>query len=334
MNSGRQPKNWEGSSPSDRVRIQHHSVMLDEVMHYLAPERKNGVFIDCTLGEGGHSEEILKTFKRIRLVGIDADRRIMEKARVRLHRFANRTEFFHRYFDEFFRDYPLGKPAHRILFDLGISLFHYTESGRGFSFLRDENLDMRINADQGLPLSKLLKDISEQELVKLLFEFGEERYARRIAAGIVRRRRDEEITSSLQLADIIESSVPAAYRRGRIHAATRSFQALRIYINAELERLKPALLHAFEHAEIGGRMGVISFHSLEDRVVKHVFKDLSKSCICPPNLPMCECGGKPLAFLPVSGAIQATADEVKHNPPSRSAKFRVIEKLRESRHGE
>ena len=315
------------------MRIRHHPVMLNEVLHHLRPERENGIFIDCTLGEGGHSEEILKTFGNIRLVGIDADRQVMEKARLRLEIFAHRMKFFHFYFDEFFQDYPLEGAAHRVLFDLGISLFHYTESKRGFSFLKDETLDMRIDAQRGRPLADILKSISERELVRILFEFGEERYARSIAAGIVRARHHAGPISSRKLASIIEASVPAVYRRGRIHAATRSFQAFRIFVNAELERIKPALLHAFEHLEVGGRIGVISFHSLEDRIVKHVFKELSKACICPPKLPMCECGGKALAFLPVSKALQATSAEIKQNPPSRSAKFRVIEKLRESRHG-
>ena len=312
------------------MNIQHRSVMLAEVLQYLKPERDDGLFIDCTLGEGGHSAELLKLFPRLCLVGIDADKQIMARAMIRLADFAHRTSFFHLYFDEFFQDYPVKDAAHRVLLDLGISRFHYTESGRGFSFLRDEKLDMRINPERGRPLAELLRSITQMDLQRLLFTFGEEPYAKRIAAGIIKARREAPITSSLQLAGIISAAVPR--KRRKIHAATKSFQALRIFVNAELDRLRPALFSAFDHLEIGGRMGVISFHSLEDRIVKHVFRDLSKSCICPRELPMCECGGKPLALLPLRKAAKATEAEVNRNPPSRSARFRVLEKVRETRH--
>ncbi|MGI9256856.1 MAG: 16S rRNA (cytosine(1402)-N(4))-methyltransferase RsmH [Salinispira sp.] len=341
----------------ERLNGEHFSVMRNEVLHYLAPERSNGVFIDCTLGEGGHSEAFLKTCENIRIAGVDADRQILQRARIRLKEFAPRVQFFNMYFDEFFADYPLKERSHRILFDLGISLFHYTKSGRGFSFFADEPLDMRMDAERGKPLSELLKSLSERQLARVISEFGEERYAKRIAAAIIRARSEkkadqvqapprwspgaaqgragkrEPLESSSQLGDIIRAAVPADYRRGRIHPATRTFQALRIYVNAELERLQLALRGAFAQLEVGGRMAVISFHSLEDRIVKHTFKELSKACMCPPELPMCECGGNPLAYAPLSGILTASADEVRQNPPSRSAKFRLIEKLRDSRRG-
>lgn len=312
--------------------IQHTSVLADEVVEYLAPARKNGIFIDCTLGEGGHSERILESFSGITLVGIDTDAAIQAKAKRRLEPYKDRTTFYNGFFDEFFRDYPLEEPAHRILFDLGISIFHYNESGRGFSFHRDEPLDMRLNPQRGRSVQEILERISEDELRQLLYDFGEERYGRRIAAAIIRARNESPIGSSLQLAGIIETSVPAAYRYGKIHAATRSFQALRIYANAELERIEPAMKDAFRHLEPGGRMGIISFHSLEDRIVKHRMKEWAKSCICPPEVPMCECGGKPLVRLPVRKGVTAGEQEVKQNPPSRSARLRVLEKLRDSRH--
>jgi 16S rRNA (cytosine1402-N4)-methyltransferase len=191
---------------------------------------------------------------------------------------------------------------------------------------------MRLNPGQGRPLSAVLDRIPERELMQVLFDFGEERYARRIAAAIVTARDERRIDSSARLAGIVEAAVPAEYRRGRIHAATRTFQALRILVNGELDRIRPSIEGAFEHLEIGGRIGVISFHSLEDRIVKHLMREYAKSCICPPELPMCECGGKPLAKLPVRKALQPAEDEVNQNPPSRSAKFRVLEKLRDSRH--
>ncbi|AHC14558.1 rRNA small subunit methyltransferase H [Salinispira pacifica] len=279
--------------------IQHTSVLAEEVIEYLAPDRENGIFIDCTLGEGGHSERILESFSGIRLVGIDTDAAIQAKAKRRLEPYKDRTTFYNGFFDEFFRDYPLEEPAHRILFDLGISIFHYNESGRGFSFYRDEPLDMRLNPHRGRPVQDILAGISEAELRQLLFDYGEERYGRRIAAAIIRARDESAITSSLQLAGIIENAVPAAYRYGKIHAATRSFQALRILANAELERIEPAMEDAFRHLETGGRMGIISFHSLEDRIVKHRMKEWAKSCICPPEVPMCECGGN-LLFVCLS----------------------------------
>jgi 16S rRNA (cytosine1402-N4)-methyltransferase len=314
------------------VEIQHESVMPREILEYLEPNRRDGIFIDCTLGEGGHSARILSNFLHIRLAAIDADEKIMAKAKQRLREHADRTQFYNMYFDEFFADYPLEEPAHRILFDLGISVFHYAESGRGFSFLKDEALDMRLDPHRGRPLSAVLDDIAERELMQVLFDFGEERYARRIAAAIIAARGEGTIESSLRLAQIVEKAVPAQYRRGRIHAATRTFQALRILVNGELDRIRPSLEGAFAHLEVGGRIGVISFHSLEDRIVKHLFREYAKSCICPPELPMCECGGKPLGKLPVRKALQPAEDEVNQNPPSRSAKFRVIEKLRDSRH--
>ncbi len=314
------------------MEIQHTSVMPREVLEHLEPINADGIFIDCTLGEGGHSEKILNAFPQVRLAAIDADSQIMAKAKERLKRFHGRSEFFLMYFDEFFSDYPLEEPAHRILFDLGISVFHYAESGRGFSFLKDETLDMRLDPSRGRPLSAVLADIPERELMHVLFDYGEERYSRRIASAIVRARAESDILSSAQLAGIIESAVPAQYRRGRIHAATRSFQALRILVNSELDRIRPALENAFTRLEVGGRIGVISFHSLEDRIVKHLMREYAKSCICPPEMPMCECGGKPLAKLPFRKALGPSDDEVIQNPPSRSAKFRVMEKLRDSRH--
>lgn len=316
------------------MEIQHISVLPREVLEHLEPEREDGIFIDCTLGEGGHSEALLKNFPRIRLAAIDADQRIMAKAKQRLSPYGTRASFFNQYFDEFFEGYPLEERAHRVLFDLGISVYHYAESGRGFSFLKDEPLDMRINPEQGRPLSQVLAGIGQAELTQVLFDFGEERYARRIAASIVETRKEVPIESSLQLAKLIEKSVPGEYRRGRIHSATRSFQAFRILVNGELDRIRPALEGAFSHLEVGGRIGVISFHSLEDRIVKNCFRDLAKACICPPELPMCECGGKPLARRVMKKPLQADEQEVNQNPPSRSAKLRVIEKLRDNRREE
>ena len=342
MNSRRQPKNWEDLSPSkvedfmESEHIVHIPVMVTEVLEWLSPPPLQKpdepiLFIDCTLGEGGHSERFLSLFPFLNLVGIDRDPVIQQKARNRLKSFGNRVTYFQGWYDDFFSSYPLEIRPDRILFDLGISVFHYEESSRGFSFSRDEPLDMRLDPGTGLSARDILNQWSEERIANLIFTYGEERYSRRIARAIVERRKTRPFESSKELAELIFTSVPHEYRHGRIHPATRTFQGLRIEVNQELERIQRAVKSAFQVLKPGGILGVISFHSLEDRIIKNLFRDWAKSCICPPEVPMCKCGGYPLGVVKSKKPIVPGEDEVRKNSPSRSAKFRVIEKLRDER---
>ncbi|MDC7232365.1 MAG: 16S rRNA (cytosine(1402)-N(4))-methyltransferase RsmH [Spirochaetales bacterium] len=305
----------------------HYSIMKNEICSFLEPTAPGQLFIDCTMGEGGHSYEFLSRFPDIRLIGLDADPAIQVKARKRLASFGDRVQFVNTYFDEYFEDQIGREKPDRILMDLGISIFHYEESGRGFTFSKDEPLDMRINPENPLSAEILVNEYSEKDLADLIYKYGEERYSRRIAQAIVRERAGERIASAFRLAEIISSSVPSAYRHGRIHPATRSFQAIRIVVNNELERLQSALRNAVRALNPGGLIAVITFHSLEDRIVKHFFRDLNRDCICPPEQPRCVCGGARVLDLVTRKPVVPGSEEIAENPPSRSSKLRVARRV-------
>ena len=315
------------------MEIIHTSVLLNETLEWLSPENEsfadNAFMVDSTLGEGGHSFAFLNRYKNLRIIGLDADQKIQARAKERLSCFGDRMNFHLGWFNDFYANYPdnLPKP-NLILFDLGISVFHYERSGRGFSFRYDEELDMRLNDSEGKSASDIVNTMREDELANLIFNYSEERYSRRIARAIVENRQLAPITNSKTLAQIIYDCVPAPYRHGGIHPATKTFQALRIAVNAELNRLPEALNSAFDVLQVGGKMGVITFHSLEDRIVKNTFRNWAKVCSCPPEQPICTCGGSPKVELLTRKPIGPTEEEVKLNSPSRSAKLRVIRKLR------
>ena len=314
------------------MEIIHTPVLLQETLKYLSPVgepfEKNCFMVESTLGEGGHSEEFLSSFEYLRIIGLDADCKIQARAKERLAPFGDRMNFYSGWFNDFYANYPenLPKPD-LILFDLGISVFHYERSGRGFSFRYDETLDMRLNPNAGESVETLVNTKREEELANIIFNYGEERYSRRIARAIVEHRKMSKIVSSKVLADIIYGAVPAQYRHGNIHPATKSFQAFRIAVNGELDRLPLALENAFKNLKPGGKLGVITFHSLEDRIVKNMFKDWVKKCTCPPEQPICNCGGKPKAELILRKPVGPSDSEVAENSPSRSAKLRVLRKL-------
>jgi len=318
-------------TPQSAINITHTPVLKREVFEYLVPNNGGGLFIDATLGEGGHAEYFLEKNDEVEIAGIDADEHIMRVARERLGRFGERVRFYHMWFNQFFADYPeeLPRPV-GILFDLGISTFHYEKSERGFSFGRDETLDMRLEEGLEINAADIVNEYPENELADIIFEFGEERLSRRIAGKIAAMRKDERIESSARLAEIVSSAVPPSYRYGRIHPATRTFQALRIAVNGELARIEQTLESALDTLAIGGRMGVIAFHSLEDRIVKRFFREKNKSCTCPPEWPMCKCGGTRSVEILTRKPIRPDEDEVTHNAPSRSARLRVVEKVHES----
>ncbi len=308
----------------------HNPVMKEEVFRYLNPQGGEELLVDCTLGEGGHAEYFLMHADKVRIAGVEADADILAKARKRLEPWGQRVSFYNAWFDAFFSAYPLTlKRPDMILFDLGISVFHYEQSGRGFSFAKNEPLDMRINKELRLTAADIVNTYKEEELADIFFRYGEERYSRRIAWKIVQKRKSEAIESADSLARIVYEAVPPAYKHGRIHPATRCFQALRIVVNSELERLESALSDAFRILSVRGRMGVIAFHSLEDRIVKGFFREKNKACICPPETPMCNCGGKECAHILTKKPVRPQESELEENAPSRSARFRAVIKLRE-----
>lgn len=317
------------------MEIVHTPVLLNECLDYLSPIgesfEKNALMIDSTLGEGGHSFNFLSKFENLKIVGLDADKVIQAKAKERLSCFGQRMNFFNGWFNDFYANYPseYEKP-NLILFDLGISVFHYEKSDRGFSFRYDEKLDMRLNAESEKSAADLVNELSETELADMIYLYGEEKLSRRIAKAIVDARSGGKIESSKALAEIIWNCVPANYRYGQIHPATRTFQALRIAVNGELKRLPKALSDAFACLKPGGKMGVITFHSLEDRIVKNYFRNLGKQCVCPPEVAVCRCGGSECAEILTRKPVCPTEEEIKANSPSRSAKLRVIRKIKDA----
>ena len=317
------------------MEIVHTPVLLNECLEYLSPVGEsfetNALMIDSTLGEGGHSFNFLSKYENLKIIGLDADKVIQAKARERLACFGERMNFFNGWFNDFYANYPseYEKPD-LILFDLGISVFHYEKSDRGFSFRYDEKLDMRLNAESEKSAADLVNELSETELADVIYLYGEEKLSRRIAKAIVDARSGGKIESSKALAEIIWNCVPANYRYGQIHPATRTFQALRIAVNGELKRLPKALSDAFACLKPGGKMGVITFHSLEDRIVKNYFRNLGKQCVCPPEVAVCRCGGSECAEILTRKPVCPTEEEIKANSPSRSAKLRVIRKIKDA----
>ena len=313
------------------MEIIHTPVLLQETLKYLSPVgepfEKNCFMVDSTLGEGGHSEAFLNSFENLRIIGLDADCKIQARAKERLAPFGNRMNFYSGWFNDFYANYPenLPKPD-LILFDLGISVFHYERSGRGFSFRYDEPLDMRLNPNAGESVETLVNTKREEELANIIFNYGEERYSRRIARAIVEHRKMSKIVSSKVLADIIYGAVPAQYRHGNIHPATKSFQAFRIAVNGELDRLPLALENAFKNLKPGGKLGVITFHSLEDRMVKNFIKSgnidgkVEKDFYGNSTAPLKAVNRKPI--LPQESEIAA-------NTRARSAKLRIAVKEEE-----
>jgi 16S rRNA (cytosine1402-N4)-methyltransferase len=302
--------------------------MLQEVLGLLVPPADDGLLLDVTLGQGGHAEAYLAKYPRLLLVGVDADASVLETARARLEPFSARARLVNAWFGTFLAEYAGERDPDLILMDLGISRFHYEASGRGFSFDRDEVLDMRLSGDLPVTAADLVNTSEPRELADILFRYGEERHAHAIVSRIVRERATSPITSASRLAAIVAAAVPAEYRRRRIHPATRTFQALRIAVNRELEQLEKGLEEALRVLKPGGRIGVISFHSLEDRIVKRYFKEKSRECTCPPEWPICQCGGKAELRLVTGKPVTASEEEISRNPASRSAKLRVAEKPR------
>jgi len=311
------------------MKIAHTPVLKNQTLEHLIPQEEYPLMIDCTLGEGGHTSLFLEKYPFLHVIGLDRDPAIQQKAIVRLESYKDRFTAVNAWFDEFLRDYHGCAPS-IILFDLGISVFHYEESLRGFSFSRSENLDMRLNVDKDTSAADIVNTYSEKDIATIIFTYGEERYGRNIARGICKARDEKIITKSDELASIIYNSVPPQYRHQRIHPATRTFQALRIAVNSEIDRIIPSINRAIDLLAPGGYIGVISFHSLEDRPVKHLFREREKGCICPPKAPICTCGKESAIKIITRKPLIASVEECQSNPPSRSAKLRVAQKKGES----
>ncbi|MFQ5672090.1 MAG: 16S rRNA (cytosine(1402)-N(4))-methyltransferase RsmH [Nitrospinales bacterium] len=306
----------------------HKPVLADKVIHYLNAESKHWI-VDGTLGDGGHSELILKNSgPQCRILGIDRDAQALTRARKRLAPFGDRINFVHNNFSKI-KTILMQRKIDKIdgfLIDVGISSLQVESPERGFSFLRDGPLDMRMNRDDKTTASKLLTTLSDTELLKVLKEYGEERHAKRIVRAIRKAQGEGPIRTTSHLSKIISTTIPNP-QPSSIHPATRTFQALRIAVNHELEELKQALRDAIEVLDDAGRLLAISFHSLEDRIVKHFFKDREKGCICPPKIPVCVCGQKSTLKILTRRPVRPSGKELADNPRASSAKLRAAERI-------
>ena len=306
----------------------HISVLLQECLDGL-DIKPNGIYVDGTLGGAGHSSQIAKRLTTGRLIGIDRDPVALAAAGERLKPYEKNVTLVHSNFCEIaqvLRDLDI-PGVDGILLDLGVSSPQLDDGARGFSYMADAPLDMRMNGEDTLTARTVVNTWSQEELRRILYTYGEERYAPQIAAAICRRRETAPIETTLELVDIIRSAMPPAALREKQHPAKRSFQAIRIAVNDELGSVEKVMEDAIPLLNPGGRLAVITFHSLEDRIVKTAMTAASKGCTCPPSFPVCVCGKKPLVKLVSRKPIVATDEELEENPRSRSAKLRVCEKL-------
>lgn len=306
------------------MEIVHTPVMVNEILEFLLKD-SDRTLLDCTTGEGGHSEAFLKSNPLLSVTCLDRDADILNVAKDRLEPFDGRVNFVNCNFadvgtaDTGFDKYDAA------LIDLGISVYHYKVSGRGFSFVKDEMLDMRLD-ESGLSAHEIVNTFPESRLKEIFFKFGEERFSQRIAAKIVEARNKNEIRTAKELAEIVDRAVPAKFKPKNIHSATKVFQALRIVANSEFDHIEKGIPAVLSKIKKGGRLGVITFHSLEDRIVKRMFNYMALDCICPREVPYCACGKvKEVSFY--KKLIVPGDEECRLNPPSRSAKLRIVEKL-------
>ena len=308
----------------------HRPVLLDECIEGLNI-RPDGIYLDGTLGRAGHSREIAKRLTTGRLICVDRDDAALEAAQTRLADWMDRVTLVHSNFDKV-SDILDGlglKGIDGMLFDLGVSSPQLDDGSRGFSYMADAPLDMRMDRSEGLTAADVVNGFEQNELRRILLQYGEERYAPLIAAAIVRRRAEKPIGTTLELVDVIKSAMPGKALREKQHPAKRSFQAIRIAVNDELASVERMIRGAVPKLNKGGRLAVITFHSLEDRIVKTGMADFAKGCTCPPDFPVCVCGKTPDVKLVSRKPILPTDQEVEENPRARSAKLRVAEKLKD-----
>ena len=306
----------------------HVSVLLDECIQALNI-KPDGIYVDGTLGGAGHSSQIAARLTTGRLIGIDRDPKALKAAAERLAPYADRVTLVHSNFsqlDEVLENLGI-EGVDGILLDLGVSSPQLDEAERGFSYMADAPLDMRMNSEDSLTAHEVVNTWPKEELRRILYEYGEERYAPQIAAAIDRRRAEKPIETTLELVDVIRSAMPPAALREKQHPAKRSFQAIRIAVNDELGAVGRVLEVAVPKLNKKGRLAIITFHSLEDRLVKNGMAANAKGCTCPPNFPVCICGNKPKVKLISKKPIVSGPEELERNPRARSAKLRVCEKL-------
>ncbi len=307
----------------------HYSVMLAETVDSLNI-KPGGVYVDCTLGGAGHSARILEKMGGDgKLVGIDRDEYAIQKASQRLEKYKDNILLIKGNFcdaPELLSENGINK-INGVVADLGVSSFQLDNADRGFSYMHDAPLDMRMSRQDKLSAYDVVNGYEEKELSRIINLFGEERFASKIAYNICRTREKQPIKTTAELAEVVKNSIPAKNRADGPHPAKRTFQAIRIEVNGELDVIDKMILGLFPMLESGGRMAVITFHSLEDRIVKHTFAELAKGCECPPDFPVCVCGKKPQGVVVTKKPILPSEQELEENPRSRSAKLRVCEKI-------
>jgi len=310
------------------TEFHHVSVLLQECLDGLNI-KSDGIYVDGTLGGAGHSSQIAKRLTTGRLIGIDRDPVALKAAGERLKPFERNVTLVHSNFSDMAQVLKeLGIPGvDGILLDLGVSSPQLDDGARGFSYMADAPLDMRMNAQDALSAETVVNTWSQEELKRILYTYGEERYAPQIASAICRRREQSPIRTTLELVDIIRSAMPPAALREKQHPAKRSFQAIRIAVNDELGAVEKIMADAIDLLNPGGRLAIITFHSLEDRIVKNGMGEAAKGCTCPPSFPVCVCGKKPKVKLISRKPITSTEEELNQNPRARSAKLRVCERL-------
>ena len=308
--------------------FKHISVLLNECIEGLKI-KNDGIYVDCTLGGAGHSSVILQHLgENGRLIGIDQDKDALKAAEERLKDFNNAT-LVHSNFENLKNvlDNLEIDGVDGILIDLGVSSYQLDNAERGFSYMQDAQLDMRMNREEEFSAYEVINTYTAEQLFRIIKEYGEEKFAKRIADFIVKAREEKPIETTFELVEIIKSAIPAKARREGPHPAKRTFQAIRIEVNRELAIISNTIKDGVEKLNKGGRMAIITFHSLEDRIVKKTYKDLTNPCTCPSSLPVCVCNNKPIVKIITRKPIEASEEELEYNPRSRSAKLRVIEKL-------
>ncbi len=308
----------------------HIPILWREILDYIdnSEAAGKGTLVDATQGEAGHSSLILENFPDINIVGFERDPEIMERGKKRLAVYGSRVKFYNRNFSSL-GEVPgeLADDINYFLFDFGISSYHIDRSGRGFTFSREEPLDMRLDRERGKNAAYIVNHYTEKQLADIIYKYGEERWSRKIAAYICRARGEKPIEKTDELSKIVLSAIPRRFHVKNIHPATRVFQALRIEVNRELEAIETGLSRACRLLHKGGLLMAISFHSLEDRIVKKRFREFSRGCTCG-NVPKhCVCTGKPFARILTKKPVEPQQDEIDFNSRSRSAKLRVCEKL-------
>lgn len=310
------------------MEFKHLSVLLEETIEGLNI-KEDGIYVDCTLGGAGHSIEILKRMnKNGRLIGIDQDTNALKAAKEKLKEF-NNVNYVHSNFydiDNILEELNIEK-VDGILMDLGVSSHQLDVPERGFSYMKDAPLDMRMNRESDFSAFDVVNHYDEEELFKIIISYGEEKFARKIARSIVNVRQKKNIETTLELVDVIKASIPARLRKEGSHPAKKTFQAIRIEVNKELEILDNAIRNSINRLKPEGRIAIITFHSLEDRIVKNIFKDEANSCVCPKEFPICNCGKESKIKIITRKPIEATEEELKLNSRSKSAKLRIAEKL-------